>query len=349
MERSMSPAIPKLAQLPLTAKALSTMEAPIIPINSAEKMTKKERKAAKKVAKAMDRDKFVTTADILRIAKTLHPQPEKEMDAADANAETVAEDEEIKSNLRFNYSTCNTKSIRQSYITKERSGHHQAPEANIEGLLEQLEVNINAVGKEGELVEVLVKAIKSDLLHFHDEVESTARNKAGFWRWANKKNYRALMDRGKDWDDKHKPIEPNVAGAVEEHRDRELNSNQEGENKASPASSRNSVVPSLIRSASTNSDSIALPAPTSAKPSSSARTPALSLSIPSTPARATKSSPASDSGWTQVGKKVLSARPPGGKITLAANGGLEHLHLKPKGKGNGKFDALSWTAVARSK
>lgn len=299
------------------------------PTNSAEKMTKKARKAAKKAAKAMDRDKFVTTADILRVAKTLHPEPEKDMDAADADAELFSEDQDIKWNLGFNYSTCNTNSMRQSYIPTQRSSHYQVPEADIESFLEQLEVNINAVGKEGELVADLVKAIKSDLTHFHDEVEGTARNKAGFWRWANKKAYRALMDRGKKWEDKHKPIETNVSEVVEEHRDdRELNSDQEpgdkepGDNEPSQISSHNSVVPSLTRSASTKSESIALP------------TPAIS--------KATERNPASDSGGTQVDKKVMSAQPRG-KFTLAANGGLEHLHLKPKSN----FGALSWSDVAR--
>lgn len=314
MERPISPAISKMARTPLTAKALSIMESPMTPTNSAEKMTKKARKAAKKAAKAMDRDKFVTTADILRVAKTLHPEPEKDMDAADADAELFSEDQDIKWNLGFNYSTCNTNSMRQSYVSTQRSSHYQVPEADIESFLEQLEVNINAVGKEGELVADLVKAIKSDLIHFHDEVEGTARNKAGFWRWANKKAYRALMDRGKAWEDKHKPIETSVAEVVEEHRDdRELNSDQEpGEDQPSRISSGNSVVPSLTRSASTKSESIALP------------------------------NPASDSGGTQVDKKVMSAQPRG-KVTLAANGGLEHLHLKPKSN----FGALSWSDVAR--
>lgn len=339
MERPISPAISKMARTPLTAKALSTMESPMTPTNNAEKMTKKARKAAKKAAKAMDRDKFVTTADILRVAKTLHPEPEKDMDAADADAELFSEDQDIKWNLGFNYSTCNTNSMRQSYVSTQRSSHYQVPEADIERFLEQLEVNINAVGKEGELVADLVKAIKSDLIHFHDEVEGTARNKAGFWRWANKKAYRALMDRGKAWEDKHKPIETNVAEVVEEHRDdRELNSDQEGEDHPSQISSGNSVVPSLTRSTSTKSDSIALPA----KAHPSARTPGLNGKTPSTPAQATERNQASDSDGTQVGKKVMSAQPRG-KFTLAANGGLEHLHLKPKSN----FGALSWSDVAR--
>lgn len=345
-ELLMSPTTPKTptCRTPLTAKALKTIDSPRTPINGIQKMTKKQRKAAKKVAKAMDRDKFVTTADILLVAKILHPEPEKDADNADADIEAMAE---LKRNLQFNYSTCNTKSIRQSYIDKERGGQqHHIQEADINAMLEQFEVDVVAAGKEGELVKELTKAIKSDLLHFHEEVESTARNKAGFWRWANKKHYRALMDRGKDWDDKHKPMENGEANVVEERRDSALASDPEGEDEASPTSSRRGSVgvPSLTHSAGTNSDSTVLTVPSSSKaPPSTDKAPVLSLSIPSTPVIATKSAPVGDPGWIQVGKKVLSA-PPRGKITLAGNGGLKHLHLKPKGK----FGALSWADTAKS-
>ena len=350
VEMLMSPTTPKTptCRTPLTAKALKTIDSPMTPVNGIQKTTKKERKAAKKVAKAMDRDKFVTTADILLVARVLHPEPEKDADNADADIEAMAEDEEIKRNLRFNYSTCNTKSIRQSYIDKERSGQqqHQVQDADINAMLEQFEIDVDAVGKEGELVKELTKAIKSDLLHFHEEVESTARNKAGFWRWANKKHYRALMDRGKDWDDKHKPMESGETNIVEERRDSATASDPEGEDQASPTSSRRGSigVPSLTHSSGTNSDSTVLTVPSSSKPTSSAKkTPVLSLTIPSTPVKVTKSAPVGDPGWTKVGKKVLSA-PPKGKVTLAGNGGLKHLHLKPKGK----FGALSWADTARS-
>ncbi|KAI5362862.1 hypothetical protein Slin15195_G102430 [Septoria linicola] len=339
-----SPATPKVPRVPLTVKALNTIDGPPA-IDEGQKTTKKERKMAKKVAKALDRDKFVTTADILRVAKVLHPTPEQEAEQADVEAEGMAEDEEIRWNLRFNYSTCNTKSIRHDFIIKERCSQHQIPEADMESLLEQLEVDINAVGKEGELVQELIKAIKSDLQNFQDEVQSTARSKAGFWRWANKKHYRALLDRGKEWDDKHKPTERSDCAAVDERRDSAAPTEPELEGDISPTSSRRGSlgVLTLSTSGANSTDGTVLTMSSTLEEHEPAKkVPVLSLRIPSAPSKSAESAPVGDPGWTQVGKKLLKS-PPKGKIILAGNGGLQHLHQKPKDR----FGALSWAETAK--
>ncbi|KAF2217302.1 hypothetical protein CERZMDRAFT_81233 [Cercospora zeae-maydis SCOH1-5] len=359
---AMALSTPRAPRTLLTADALHNIADPLTPSPSSSnaKTTKREKKAAKKVAKAMERDKVVTTADIERVAQVLHPEPEKEAAKADDESEDVPEDEDIKWNLSFNYTTCNTKSLRHDYIARDRNDQFEVPEDDIRSILEKFEVNVNVGGKEGDLVAELTKAIKSDLQCFHEELETTARSKAGFWRWANKKHYRALMDRGKEWDDKHKPFDRKDSEAELEARrgstqDRDQNA-ATGEDDDCGASSHGSsvIVPSLTNSAGTIEETV-LTAPSTLQDPQAERmlvglspeTPKKCSTSKQTPAKmSVKADSAQDQGWTQVGKKPTKPlpKPAKVKISLSGNGGLRHLApTKPKGK----FGALSWADTAK--
>lgn len=317
-------ASPSTPRTPLTSRALNSVSGPLMPVLEAAKVSKKERKAAKKAAKAMERDKVVTTADIELVAKTLHPEPEKD-DETDAEGAESPEQADIKHNLRFHNSTCNSKSARHDYIIKEREVGVAVDEQEIERLLSVFEVDCKAIGKEGELVRELVEAIKSDLGHFNDELAIVARNRAGFWRWANKKAYKELVENGKEWSDKHKR-EHGPSDDSEERRESTLAVDTEVEDDA--ATSRSGSLDS-------GSAGTALTVPSS-KPSSTGKPASLTLAIP-------PSKPFSDSeGWTAVGKKVL--QPARGTLKLSGNGGLRHLAQKPKDR----FGALSWADTVKN-
>ncbi|CAK3927035.1 Hypothetical predicted protein [Lecanosticta acicola] len=338
LELLRSPDTPKTPRTPLTAKALNTVAGPDgTGSYEVPKTTKKVRKAAKKAVRAMERDKVVTTADIQFIAQILHPKGDKE--EVEVDMEELEEDLEIKMNLKFNNSTCNTKSVRHDYITKDRESK-EVDSTEIERILASLEVDPKAAGKEGELVVELVQAIKNDLVHYHDELKIIARNKAGFWRWANKRVYRDRVENGKEWDAKH-DRDPEQNQGQEERRNSELSVEMETEDETStrngsidlsiPESAGTAITVPSTKAASSRK---APPVPkldtplkeTSstlfAKTPSTNKTPVLETDTP------TKGASSEDPGWTRVGEKVM--KPPVGKLTLASNGGLHHLESKPK-------------------
>lgn len=355
MELLGSLATPKTPRTPLTAKALNSVAA-ASDILSIEipKTTKKERKAAKKAAKAMDRDKVVTSADIKLVAEILHPNGEKAEELEGAEMEELEEDLDIKANLKFNNSTCNSKSVRHDYIAKDRE-QKEVEKAEVERVLLALDVNPKAIGKEGELVTELSQAIKNDLVHHQDELKIVARNKAGFWRWANKRNYRDLVENGKDWDAKHErepgqnqlqvpqpEQEERRESDVTDATDATINTvDTEAEDEAA-ASRSDSVVDSLTDSAGTaltipskkassrkasivGGSASTPPSTPSTKNSSAKKAPTLTLEVAESKKR---DAVQDDDGWTTVGKKVL--KPPVGTLTFSANGGLHHLEQKPK-------------------
>lgn len=346
MEVLGSPLMPRTPRTPLTAKALNTMGSgdAVSPFTlDVPKSSKKERKAAKRAAKVQDRDKVVTMADIAFVAKTLHPEPEKEEMQADAAMEATGDDADIKENLKFNSTTWNTKSDRHEYIIKERGGKYVVEEAEIERLLGVFEVDPQATGREKVLVDELAVAIKSDLVHAHDELANTARQKAGFWRWANRKHYRSLVDNGKEWDDKNsqkRAAGADVATAGTDPTERRDSASSlpepEAEEDDSSTARSNSIDTNALGSAGT-----AFTVPSTTAALSTKKAPVVTLALPATKK---KVAPVDENdGWSVIGKKQLKPVPTG-KITLTSNGGLKHLAQKPKDR----FGALSWADVAKN-
>lgn len=160
-------------------------------------------------------------------------------------------------------------------------------------------------------------------MHCNDELKIVSRNRAGFWRWANKRVYRDLVDNGKHWDDKHKPYD----ATPEERRDSATSADADIEDDAS-ASRQGSLDSSVADSAAT-----LLTVPSTKSSASNKSAPALTMSTP-----LNKKMTFEGEGWSRVGKKVVKA--PVGKLTFSSNGGLHRFQPKPKG---------AWGALANSK
>lgn len=308
---------PSTPRTPLTARALNIVDGN--GSESASRTTKKERKQLKKAAKAMERDKVVTSADILFVANALHPEGEQgDEDGGPEGAES-AEDMEIRMNLNFNASVCNTKSARHDFIKKDRQVDIEDNKAEIERVLGAFEMNSKAAGREGKLVAELAAAIQNDLVHYQDELRTTAKLRMGFWRWANVRAYRELVENGKDWDD-HSAIRQRGDSIEELHAASEVNVVAE-ESSDGEVSERSGSINSSVDAASA-STSITVPP---AKPTPCKTPKTLSIVIPPKEKQVT-----GDSGWQQVGKKPLKT-PTTGKLTMVKNGGLHHLAQSPKG------------------
>jgi hypothetical protein len=325
-----SPTMNKSPRTPLTATALNIVDGAVsnTPGPETPKATKKERKKAKKATKALTRNKVVTTADIQRVAEALHPEVES-VQLEDKKVNEVAEDLDIKLHLKFNKSTCNTKSARSGFLTEEFALDLDRTTSETERLLGIFQINPAAIGKEGELVRELVDAIKKDLTHHHDELQTIARNKTSFWRWANKKAYRDLVENGKEWDSKEPAKKRNVS-LGDDRRDSAVTAEADTEDEAE-----------ITRNGSINSSEADSAGTGLTVPSSKVATPkkavTLSIGIPAAQLEAEV-----DSGWTQVGKKVLPR--PVGNLKLASNGGLHHLDQKPKPS----FGALAWSGSKKA-
>ncbi|SMQ54372.1 unnamed protein product [Zymoseptoria tritici ST99CH_3D7] len=326
-----SPTATKSPRTPLTATALNIVEGVDEPTPGLDtpRTTKRERKKAKKATKALTRDKVVTSADILRVAEALHPQAQTvKNELGEQTFDELTEDLEIRKNLKFNKSTCNTKSARRDFKKEEMSIDPETTASETERLLDVFQVNGKAMGKEGELVSELIEAIRKDLTHHHDELQNTARNKASFWRWANKSAYRDLVENGQEWDSKE-PAKKGEASVEDERRDSAVTAEADTEDEGDVPRSGS------INSSEADSAGTGLTVPSS-KAAAPKKPKTLTLGTPSTPAKEEV-----DPGWTHVGKKVLA--PPIGKLKLASNGGLHHLDHKPKGK----FGALAWSGAKR--
>ena len=194
----------------------------------------------------------------------------------------------------------------------------------IDRLFDAFDVDKTAEGKAGELVKELTEAIRNDFMHCNDELKIVARNRAGFWRWANKRVYRDLVDNGKHWDDKHKPYE----AAPEERRDSATSTADADTEDDASASRQGSLDSSIADSAATS-----LTVPSTKSSASKQSAPVLTLSTP-----LNKKMTFEGEAWSRVGKKVVKA--PVGKLTFSSNGGLHRFQPKPKG---------AWGALANSK
>lgn len=313
-EAGLEPATPRT---PLTARALNGVDGTAE--ETTPRTTKKERKKLKKAVKASERDKVVTSADILFVADTLHPKFEQENDEATAEGAELAEDLDIRMNLKFQNSTCNTKTARSDFIKKERVMDLEESKAEVDRLLATFEMNPKASGREGKLVGELAAAIQNDLVHYHDELRTTAKLRSAFWRWANVRAYRELVENGKDWDD-HSPNRerndsipglqtPDEANATESDEEEKMKRNDSIDSSMDDASASTSVtIPSV--------------APT---PIKKMKPKTLTFVTP-----AKTKEVIGDPGWKQVGKKVLRP-PPTGKLKMVKNSGLHHLAQTPKG------------------
>jgi hypothetical protein len=163
--------------------------------------SKKDRKEAKRQAKAADRVLEIRQRDIDRIGEILHPE-----EPVDEEFErNLLMDKSIKSNMYYNPATSNSREERQIFISQDRRGKAELKitAAEIERIMTELKVNdmCHVKGKkERALVGRLRDKIVEDLQHDHGEARETMMRKAGFWRWASRKAYNRLAENGRIWD-----------------------------------------------------------------------------------------------------------------------------------------------------
>lgn len=163
--------------------------------DQAQSVSKKERKTAKKLARAATRErKAIDAAEIARIGAFLHPRAQED----DVNRPD--QDLEIKENLKFHAPTCNGKVARVTFMEDGNVPHAPPSTEDVDQILADLNISRAATGAQKMLVKELAAAIERDLVHHHDELRIFARNKAGFWRWANAKAYHNLLEHGQSWD-----------------------------------------------------------------------------------------------------------------------------------------------------
>jgi hypothetical protein len=164
-------------------------------------VSKKDRKEAKKQAKASDRVRTIRAKDIERIGMILHP--EKSGDEEIEHALLV--DKSIQNNMYYHPGTSNSREERQVFIGHERrcKAELKVTDAEIDRIMTELKIHdISHVKckKERALVGRLHEKIVEDLKHDHGEARDTMMRKAGFWRWANRKTYNRLAANGRTWD-----------------------------------------------------------------------------------------------------------------------------------------------------
>ena len=163
--------------------------------------SKKDRKEAKRQAKAADRVLEIKAKDVERIGKILHPG-----EPVDEEFERgLLMDKSIEENVYYHPQTSNTREERQIFISKDRrgKGDFKVTAAEIERIMVELRIHdvshLNGK-KERALVGRLRDKIVEDLEHEHGEVRETMIRKAGFWRWASRKTYNRLAENGRIWD-----------------------------------------------------------------------------------------------------------------------------------------------------
>jgi hypothetical protein len=167
---------------------------------SASKPSKKDRKEARRVAKAAERAPLITADDIERVALILHPKEPVDEEFEKA----LLMDKSIENNIFYHPGTANSYEIRDRIIRQERSGRSKLKlsEKELDQIVAELLPNWEHLKskKERDLIARLRKMIEEDLTHDHGEEQQTMMRKASFWRWANREAYNRLAANGRIWD-----------------------------------------------------------------------------------------------------------------------------------------------------
>lgn len=162
--------------------------------------TKRERKEAKKVAKAAERAPVITAREIDRIGHILHPGESSN----EQFERSLMRDKSIEDNVFYHAGTGNSRAMRHYIIQQQRSGKTELhiSEAEMERIMLDLKVPTLAQASKSErgIVVKLREKITEDLIHVHGEEQRIMERKAGFWRWASRKAYNRLAANGRIWD-----------------------------------------------------------------------------------------------------------------------------------------------------
>jgi len=293
--------------------------------------SKKDRKEAKRQAKAAGRVLEIRARDVERIGEILHP--EQPLD--EEFERNLLMDKSIESNVYYNPAT-SSREDRQIFISQDRRGKAELKitDAEIERIMTELKVHdmYHVKGKkERALVGRLRDKIVEDLKHEHGEARETMMRKAGFWRWASRKAYNRLAENGRIWDWKsgedlapvveHEAdvVDPQAPAAAEavvvdgaEAADYGSLVHKEDEVKDDDLLSVVSLASEPFRSRPTYA-------------SSTSRDTSMSSASRTT---FTSNDDSADESWTTVGKPKAPKASNSFTLKLSTHGGLKHLESK---------------------
>lgn len=293
--------------------------------------SKRERKEAKRQAKAADRVLVIKAKDIERIGKILHPEEpvDEEFERA------LLMDRSIENNMYYHPGTSNSREERDRFISEERRGKAQLKlsDAEINRIMAELGFpDLSKVKSKEERVILgrLQEKIAEDLMHDHNEARDTMQRKAGFWRWANRKAYNRLAANGRIWDWKNGE---DLAPVIEHEADVD---EQQAPGSAVVAAANDDVFVDKKEHADKHDDAsddrssvASLPSEASHYRATYASSTSRDTSI-SSASRTTISSndESADERWTTVGRMKAPKPSNEFKLKLSTNGGLRHLESR---------------------
>jgi hypothetical protein len=289
--------------------------------------SKKDRKEAKRQAKAAERVPVITSKDIERIGKILHPEEPVDEEFEKA----LLMDKAIENNMYYHPATSNSREERHRFIRQERSGKSELKlsDSEMRDMLAELKVPDLAQAKsksERVIVTRLREKIVEDFVHDHHEAGEIMMRKAGFWRWANRRTYNRLAANGRIYDWKNgetlAPVgenevdvegyeAPAAADDLAADHDEEVVIEKEDTDKDDDANDDMSSVVSLTSEASRVRPAYSSSASRDTSISSASRT------------TFSSNDESADDSWTTVGR----VKQPKATLTLklTPNGGLKHL------------------------
>lgn len=169
---------------------------------------KKDKKAAKKAAKALARPKVVNTADIKRVNDAIHPTKitkedgRVDIDTSGLSADGKAAVEATSSIFPevakpWNYSDWDVSNESNDSLSADIK-----PELGC--IMTVLSVHPPSKTKSKKLKSLAVDVyhrVKEDLLQIRKEEAETMKRKAGYWRYANRRTYNSLVEKNevRDW------------------------------------------------------------------------------------------------------------------------------------------------------
>ncbi|KAM0713084.1 hypothetical protein Q7P35_000536 [Cladosporium inversicolor] len=294
--------------------------------------SKKDRKEAKRQAKAAGRVLEIRQKDIDRTGEILHPE-----EPVDEEFErNLLMDKSIETNMYYNPATSNSREERQIFISQDRRGkaEFKVTAAEMERIITEFKVGdmSHVKGKkERALVGRLHDKIVEDLKHDHGEARETMMRKAGFWRWASRKAYNRLAEDGRIWDWKSgEALVP-----VVEHEGDVVDPHGPAAAKAVAVDSEKAVDRgSLInKEDEVNDDDLLSVASLTSEASRSRPTYASSTSRDTSMSSASRTTLSSndesaDESWTTVGKPKVPKATNAFKLKLTTHGGLKRLESK---------------------
>ena len=171
---------------------------------------RKAAKAERKVAKHQVLFDVITQEELTKVEEVLHPQSDDQASAV-PNGQGLADNQTIDENIVFNPNTFRWGKLRQRVhakkIAKVNGGRPKStPEQDnkiLSPIFAQLGIrtNISKANRERKSLDTKLRAaILRDLAAFENDQVETMQRMAGYWRYANRKTYNAMVRNNELWD-----------------------------------------------------------------------------------------------------------------------------------------------------